>query len=189
MQSATGRMQELIRGLLAYSRLNTEKPAFRKWLCPPCWLMCRATWKRPYGSGKPRFNISSLPDIQGNVLQLRQLFQNLLSNALKFTPSGRMPVVQISSQTIPAAQLPVPNAGLPTTYLELSVADNGIGFDDKYVDRIFNLFQRLHGRSEFAGTGIGLAICKKVVDNHGGYLSARSRPGHGATFLIYFPIQ
>jgi signal transduction histidine kinase len=73
--------------------------------------------------------------------------------------------------------------------MSISVEDNGIGFEQKYADRIFNLFQRLHGRSEFAGTGIGLAVCKKVVENHAGYLSARSRPGLGSTFRVYLPVE
>lgn len=189
MQSATGRMQELIRGLLAYSRLNTEKPAFRKVALSTLLADVQGDLEATIREREAQIDIGTLPDINGNSLQLRQLFQNLLSNALKFTPPGRIPIVNIRSQTIPASQLPVTLAAVASTYLELSIADNGIGFDDKYVDRIFNLFQRLHGRSEYAGTGIGLAICKKVVDNHGGYLSARSQPGQGATFLIYFPIK
>jgi len=74
-------------------------------------------------------------------------------------------------------------------YMSISVANNGIGFEQKYADRIFSLFQRLHGRSEFAGTGIGLAVCKKVVENHAGYLSACSRPGLGSTFRVYLPVE
>lgn len=189
MQMATGRMQELIRGLLAYSRLNTEKHSFQAVSLSALVAEVQGDLETAIRDRNAQMQISPLPVIQGNTLQLRQLFQNLLSNALKFTPSDRAPVVRVNTRTVPANQLPIPNTGKLTSYLEVSVVDNGIGFDDKYVDRIFNLFQRLHGRTEYAGTGIGLAICKKVVDNHGGYLTARSQPGKGATFLVYLPMN
>ncbi len=115
--------------------------------------------------------------------------QNLLSNALKFTPPDRVPSVQISALPRPSAHMQALYPNASGDFLEVSVQDNGIGFEQKHVERIFNLFQRLHGRNEFAGTGIGLAVCKKVVDNHGGYLTASSQPGQGATFLIYLPMQ
>jgi len=189
MQMATGRMQELIRGLLAYSRLNTEKHSFQAVSLSALVAEVQGDLETAIRDRNAQIQIDSLPVIQGNTLQLRQLFQNLLSNALKFTPPDRSPIVRVNTRTIPADQLPIPNVGKSIHYLEVSVVDNGIGFDDKYVDRIFNLFQRLHGRTEYAGTGIGLAICKKVVDNHGGYLTARSQPGKGATFLMYLPLN
>ncbi len=185
MQSATGRMQDLIRGLLAFSRLNTEKPSFNKVSLSVLLSEVQSDLETAIRGRSAQIQVDTLPVIQGNSLQLRQLFQNLLSNALKFTPTDRTPIVFVRTRVVSANQLPVPKAS--GNYLEISIIDNGIGFDDKYVDRIFNLFQRLHGRAEYAGTGIGLAICKKVVDNHGGYLTARSRPGEGATFLAYLP--
>jgi PAS domain S-box-containing protein len=189
MQSATNRMQELIRGLLAYSRLNTEKPSFHAVSLSALVAEVQGDLETAIRGRDAKIQIGALPVVQGNTLQLRQLFQNLLSNALKFTPTGRVPIVQVSTRTVPADQLPVSVMGKSDNYLEVSIADNGIGFDIKYIDRIFNLFQRLHGRSEYAGTGIGLAICKKVADNHGGYLTARSQPGQGATFLVYLPMN
>ena len=185
MQSATGRMQELIRGLLAYSRLNTEKPSFGKVSLSVLLNEVQSDLETAIRGRSAQIQVDSLPVVQGNSLQLRQLFQNLLSNALKFTPADRTPVVSVRMRVVPGAHLPALTTA--DNYLEISVTDNGIGFDDKYVDRIFNLFQRLHGRAEYTGTGIGLAICKKVIDNHGGYLTARSRPGEGATFLAYLP--
>ena len=189
MQSATGRMQELIRGLLAYSRLNTEKPSLHKVALSSLLVDVQGDLEAAIREREAQITVDPLPDIVGNGLQLRQLFQNLLSNALKFTPPGRIPIIHIHSRLISGDDVPDFLAKTAATYLELSVVDNGIGFDDKYIDRIFNLFQRLHGRSEYVGTGIGLAICKKVVENHGGYLSARSQVGHGSTFLIYFPVK
>ncbi len=189
MQTATGRMQELIRGLLAYSRLNTEKPVFRSVALNDLVMDVQGDLETAIRERQAQIEVGPLPVVSGNALQLRQLLQNLLSNALKFTPTGRVPQVRIQARTIAAS----PALGLPATaagnYVEISVKDSGIGFEEKYVDRIFNLFQRLHGRNEYTGTGIGLAVCKKVVDNHGGYLTARSEPGQGATFLVYLPVE
>ena len=130
-----------------------------------------------------------LPTVLGDASQLGQLFQNLLSNALKFRRAQVVPHIQIKYQTIPVHQLPPPVKPSYTaqSYYQIDVIDNGIGFDEKYVDRIFQVFQRLHGKSEFVGTGIGLAICEKVVTNHGGAITAHSQPNQGATFSIYLP--
>jgi len=134
--------------------------------------------------------IGPLPTVAGDRSQLGQLFQNLLSNALKFRKPGVTPVIRVGSRQVPAAQLPP--AVIPTrratAYHCIEVSDNGIGFDDKYIDRIFQVFQRLHGKSQYAGTGIGLAICQKVVANHGGAITAISQFGHGAAFIIYLPV-
>ena len=136
-------------------------------------------------------NISELPVIQGDKLQLGQLFQNLVSNALKFTRSGINPVIDITCEKLNVSDLPphIKPVRFSQYYYALKVADNGIGFDDKYTDRIFQIFQRLHGKTEYAGTGIGLAICEKVATNHGGAISASSVMGQGSVFSVYFPIS
>ena len=105
-----------------------------------------------------------------------QLLQNLLGNALKFHRPGDPPVVTVTGRALP-------DGGR----VEVTVSDNGIGFDEKYLDRIFNVFQRLHRRGEYDGTGMGLAIVRKIVDQHGGTVAARSRPGEGATFVVTLP--
>ncbi|WP_169921735.1 sensor histidine kinase [Spirosoma rigui] len=189
MQAATGRMQELIRGLLAYSRLNTEKPSFRMVLLNALVNDVLGDLETAITDRQAAVEVATLPVIRGNAIQLRQLFQNLLSNALKFTPHDRVPQVQISASVFSHEQMKALYPESLGEYLSISVRDNGIGFEQKYADRIFNLFQRLHGRNEFAGTGIGLAVCKKVVDNHGGYLTAHSQPGMGTTFNIYLPVE
>jgi signal transduction histidine kinase len=113
---------------------------------------------------------------------MRQLFQNLLSNALKFHQPGQPPVVTVGSE-------PVQANGRDPLCWQITVADNGIGFDEKYADRIFTIFQRLHGRHGYEGTGVGLAICRKIVERHHGYITASSQPGAGATFIITLPEQ
>jgi len=131
-----------------------------------------------------------LPVVEGDAGQLGQLFQNLLSNALKFRRPDVVPHIQIKSGRIMADQLPagVKLSRTMSAYYQIEVIDNGIGFEEKYLDRIFQVFQRLHGKHEFTGTGIGLAICDKVVSQHGGAITARSQPGQGATFSVYLPV-
>jgi signal transduction histidine kinase len=105
---------------------------------------------------------------------MRQLFQNLIGNALKFHKKDQPPVVTVSShETVDGYRI--------------EVSDNGIGFEEKYLDRIFAVFQRLQGRDEYEGTGIGLAVCRKIVERHGGQITARSQPGEGTTFIVSLP--
>ena len=105
---------------------------------------------------------------------MEQLFQNLISNSLKYHQSGIPPVINIYSKQTNKNEL------------EIYFEDNGIGFEEKYSDRIFQPFQRLHGRSQFSGTGIGLAICQKIIDRHGGSIKVKSAPNKGSTFIIIF---
>ena len=110
---------------------------------------------------------------------MRQLFQNLLSNALKFARPNVPPVVSVHSDILPGER----------PLCRLRFRDNGIGFDVKYLDRIFQVFQRLHGRGEYEGTGVGLAICNKIALLHGGDITAESTPGHGSTFIVTLPVR
>ncbi|HYE72300.1 MAG TPA: ATP-binding protein, partial [Blastocatellia bacterium] len=130
-----------------------------------------------------------LPTIEADPLQMRQLFQNLISNALKFHQSDRRPIVSISAQILnaPDSSTLVHTSGSPLC--QISVADNGIGFDEKYLDRIFTVFQRLHGRNDYEGTGVGLAICRKIAERHRGSITAKSIPGQGTTFIVTLPTQ
>jgi two-component system CheB/CheR fusion protein len=130
---------------------------------------------------------SQLGSASVNPLQFRQLFQNLVANALKFSKVGIAPHILIKSEIALGKQFPEKNLLPGKDYCHILFADNGIGFDSKYKDQIFEVFQRLHGREEYAGTGIGLAIVKKIVEKHNGFISAESVPGKGATFNIYIP--
>jgi len=126
-----------------------------------------------------RVEIGALPAIFGDRGQMAQLFQNLIGNGLKFRKPGEIPVVKIESKEETLAS--------GAAGWQIAVEDNGIGFDEKHRDRIFQIFQRLHGRSEYEGTGIGLAICRKIVDRHNGVITAHSSPGAGARFVITLP--
>jgi signal transduction histidine kinase len=123
-------------------------------------------------------NVENLPRIEADPTQMRQLLQNLIANALKFHRQDQPPVVKVHAG----------NAS-PNGSCQIFVEDNGIGFDEKYLDRIFQVFQRLHGRSEYEGSGVGLATCRKIVERHGGTISARSAPGQGATFIVTLPLR
>jgi signal transduction histidine kinase len=133
-----------------------------------------------------KIDSDQLPEIHIVPSQFRQLMQNLLSNSLKFTIEERQPVIRIRYEWISPEQLQLQLAKADR-YLKLEFVDNGIGFEEEYAGKIFQIFQRLHGRSEYEGTGIGLAICKKIVEHHGGAIFATGQPGQGATFTIILP--
>jgi signal transduction histidine kinase len=131
--------------------------------------------------------IGVLPTIEADPTQMRQLFLNLIGNALKFHRPGEPPVVKVDAKAVQGA-----NKSSQTEAdlsCEITVADNGIGFADTYLNRIFEVFQRLHGRQEYDGTGMGLPICKTIVERHGGSITARSEPGKGATFIVTLPLK
>ncbi|MEZ0607043.1 PAS domain-containing protein [Fibrella sp. WM1] len=189
MQAASSRMSILIRDLLNYSRITTRREADAPVPLNQVVSAVLTDLELIISETGAQLHIGPLPTVTGDQGQLGQLFQNLLANAMKFHRSGTPPIVDVRSQLVAAEALPtgVRPARLVSTYYRLDVIDNGIGFDQKYADRIFQVFQRLHGKQQFAGTGIGLAICEKVVVNHGGAIMATSQPGQGATFSIYLP--
>ena len=187
--SAGARMSLLIKDLLTYSRITTRQQTFG--LVSLNTIMADVldtlSWEIEKRNG--RIQVDQLAVIQGDESQLSQLFQNLLSNAIKFTPKDQEPQIQVNyflreRSELPPEVRPTSNAHI---YHQISIRDQGIGFDPKYLDRIFQVFQRLHGKNEFPGTGVGLAICERVVANHGGGITANSTPGEGATFHVYLP--
>ena len=191
MQSAASRMSSLIRDLLDFSLVSNQREVNQP--VPLTEVINRAltTLELVIEESGATITVEPLPTIMGDASQLDQLFQNLLSNALKFRQPGQLPRIHLTSRLIEAAGLPpsVKPTRIAPVYHQLDVADNGVGFDEKYLDRIFQVFQRLYGRNEYAGTGIGLAICEKVVANHGGAITASSQPGQGATFSVFFPTE
>ena len=120
----------------------------------------------------------NLPVLKVMPFQFHQLFFNIIENAIKYQRKDAFPVVSIKAVMI---------NHMEKAYCKITVSDNGIGFEQEYADNIFKLFQRLHGRNEYSGTGIGLAICKKIVENHNGTITAHGEPGEGATFIILIP--
>ncbi|GAB3899368.1 hypothetical protein GCM10028803_20390 [Larkinella knui] len=189
MQTAARRMSILIKDLLTISRISTLQKflpsvsltAVVRDVLDDIGLLIQET--------EAVIEVDPLPTVQGDPSQLAQLFQNLVSNAIKFQRPNVKPVVRMRAQTVAASDLPLSVKPVRKTgvYNRIDVSDNGIGFDEKYVNRIFQIFQRLHGTSQYAGTGIGLAICEKVVANHGGAITAYSQPGQGASFVVYLP--
>ena len=194
MQSAASRMSMLIKDLLNYSRLTTRRDEQKSLSLQEVVGNVLTDLELVVAETHAQIAVDPLPHLMGDASQLGQLFQNLISNALKFSrvDAGGVPVVPqiaIRYALIEARELPrsVKPVRLAEQYHRIEVADNGIGFEEKYLDRIFEVFQRLHGKNQFAGTGIGLAISERVVANHGGAITARSQPGQGATFQVYFP--
>jgi PAS domain S-box-containing protein len=176
MQSAAGRMQALINDLLAFSRVTTQAHPFTAVdLAAVAGEVVHDLEIRIHQAGG-EVVIGALPTIEADALQMRQLLQNLVSNALKFHRPEVPPRVEVSGK-------------ISAAHAQLVVSDNGIGFDEKYADRIFTLFERLHGRGTYEGTGIGLAICRKIAQRHGGDIRARSTPGEGASFIVTLPVK
>ena len=190
MQSAANRMSTLIKDLLIFSRISTRQETATAVALNRVIQSVLNDLDLTIQETGATIQIDPLPTVQGNSIQLGQLFQNLLSNALKFRRADVVPVIQITVHTMAVKSLPlsVNPSRLTAFYHCIAVRDNGIGFDQKYTDRIFQVFQRLHNKSQYAGTGIGLAICEKVAANHGGAIIATSQVGQGATFSVYLPI-
>lgn len=176
MQNAAARMQTLVNDLLTFSRVTTRaQPFVPTDLARVAGEVLSDLETRIEQTGG-RVEVAALPVIEADATQMRQLFQNLIANALKFRRPDAPSVVQVYGER-------------DGDWLRLCVADNGIGFDEKYLDRIFTIFQRLHGREEYEGTGVGLAVCRKIAHRHGGSITARSQPGQGATFIVTLPVR
>jgi two-component system sensor kinase FixL len=180
MQASAARMRRLINDLLAFSRVTTKARPFEQVALGRIVQEVLSDLEGTLQQTGGRVEVGELPAVEADPLQMRQLFQNLIGNALKFHGPGEPPIVEVTGRV-------VHQSGRART-CEISVQDHGIGFEEQYLDRIFQVFQRLHGRQEYEGTGMGLAICRKIVDRHFGTITARSRPGRGATFIVALPI-
>ena len=183
IEKAASRMQGLIDGLLQYSRLTTQAQEFVQ-------VDLSIVVREVISDLEVRIDIKQakvsiadgLGTVEADPLQMRQLFQNLVSNALKYSSPGEPPFIEVFPLSLPQY------VGMGTL-CQIVVKDNGIGFDACFQEQIFGLFQRLHGRDEYNGTGIGLAICKKIIDRHGGTIAARSSSGKGAEFIVVLPVR
>jgi PAS domain S-box-containing protein len=188
MTSAAARMQTLIRDLMEFSRVDTKGQPFVNTDLGSIVREVSADLEARVEQAGGRIEIEALPTIDADPMQMRQLLQNLIGNSLKYYRPGVPPVVRISSKNLDGRREGTRDDTQPQPLCELSITDNGIGFDEKYLDRIFTVFQRLHSKTDYEGTGIGLAICRKIVDRHGGTITARSSPGEGATFVVTLPV-
>ena len=178
------RLQGLINDLLAYSRIGTQGKPFTPTECSEVLGRVLANLKIAIEESGATVRHSALPRVMGDATQLTQLFQNLISNAIKFRHQ-QQPEILISAERAKEPQA-LSEGPSPAAWL-FSIRDNGIGIEPQYFDRIFTIFQRLHGREEYPGTGIGLAISKKIVERHGGRIWVESELGKGATFHFTIP--
>lgn len=188
MQIASDRMKALITDLLNYSRISQmiEKDLVNTAMEVNDVLTDLDTGIK---DKKAVITIGKLYPVYGNNVQVRQLFQNLLSNALKFSKPGQPPHIDISGRIVQGYEtdFDLPAEKLKSRFQYIEVRDNGIGFEQQYADKIFQVFQRLHGREEYKGSGIGLSIVQKVIENHNGYIKAEGKPGEGSLFKILLP--
>lgn len=189
MQGAAARMQTLINDLLTFSRVMTKAQPFVSVDLAEVAREVVSDLEVRIEQTVAHIEIENLQVIEDDPLQMRQLLQNLIGNSLKFIKKDERPVIKVSGIFVNN------NGKAPVTHPEdrnlyqITVEDNGVGFDEKYADRIFGVFQRLYGRSEYEGTGIGLSICKKIVVRHGGSITVKSAPGKGAQFIVVLPVK
>jgi signal transduction histidine kinase len=173
---AAGRMQRLIEDLLKFSRVGTTEKALDPIDLELVVQEAASDLEGSLEAAGASVEVGELPTALGDHSQIRQLFQNLISNAVKFRRDGIPPLVRVEGEA-------------HGDFAEIRVHDNGIGFDSRYAERIFRVFERLHGRGEYEGTGIGLALCRKIAERHGGAIAAQSTPGEGSTFILTLPIR
>jgi light-regulated signal transduction histidine kinase (bacteriophytochrome) len=190
VETATARMKLLVDDLLEYSHVNGEEQHLEEVDLNKKMRLIVTDLELMITEKNAVVNIGQLPVVKGYRRQLQQLFQNLIGNALKYNKPNVSPLVEIKAQltTGNASGLNVAAADADKEFYLIRIRDNGIGFEKQYAEKIFHVFTRLHGNTEYAGTGVGLAIVKKVVENHKGYIMAESAPGSGSTFTVLLPV-
>ncbi|OQP56632.1 sensor histidine kinase [Niastella populi] len=185
--TSSERMRNLINALLSYSKLSAVSlftPVNVNEVVKDALADLELTIKEK----QALIDVTHLPEIEAIPGQMRQMFQNLLSNALKFSKTGVRPQINICHEAVNELSLeaaPDKNG----KFIRIHITDNGIGLDESYIDKIFVIFQRLHGKAQYEGTGIGLAIVKKIVEKHNGIIGVKSREGEGSTFTIVLPVK
>jgi PAS domain S-box-containing protein len=182
------KMQNLIRALLQYSRLNSSDVNFVVTDLNVLVEEVKNSILETIEENRATVAISALPEVAVVPHQMSQVFSNIFLNSIKYKKEDADPLITISTQLVDADSTQIPGLNKPQRFWQISVADNGIGFDPAYAERIFEVFQRLHTASEYEGTGIGLAICRKILQAHSGYITAEGRPGEGSVFNIYLPL-
>ena len=190
MRQAAARMQVLINDLLTFSRITTKALPFSTIDLNQIAQEVVDDLEVQIQNTQGTIEIGQLPTIQADPVQMRQMLQNLIGNGLKFHRRDVPPVISVSAELLPETdQEEEQEANPEPAFCQLTIKDNGIGFDEKYLDRIFIVFQRLHGKGQYEGTGIGLAVVRKIVERHEGTISASSTVGEGSTFVVTLPIS
>lgn len=185
--NAASRMQKLLEALISYSRANNAEHDFVETDMNQLVDEVKSDIAELIQEKKVVIENLGLPTLKVIPTQCHQLLLNLISNSIKYSKPDVPPKITISSQLVNVEDIKKPVYLHSRNYWKIVLEDNGIGFESQYEDKIFELFQRLHGKNEFEGTGIGLAICRKIAQNHNGYIFAEGKPDKGATFFIYFP--
>jgi signal transduction histidine kinase len=179
--NAAERMQKLIQALLSYSTANTTGLTFEKTDLNKLLAEVKSDLEDVIVAKNAVIESEVLPKMSVIPFQFQQLLANLISNGIKYSKKEVPPIIKITTETVEESK--------GKNYFKINIADNGIGFEQQYEHKIFELFQRLHGKAEFVGTGIGLAICKKIIDNHKGLIKVKGEPGIGSVFTIYLPLK
>lgn len=186
--NAVQRMQSLIKNLLSYSRIDSSRTDFEKINLNETLSKVEDDLAAVIKETGAELISDKLPILKGVAFQMEQLFTNLISNSLKYKKANSSPRIEICYEQIDASLLPEHLVKEKKFYHKISFIDNGIGFDSQHAEKIFEVFQRLHQKTEYTGNGIGLAICKKIAENHNGYITANSTVGAGAQFIVYLPV-
>ena len=189
MESAAQRMQSLIQDLLKLSRVTSHAKPFEECDMAEIVRAVISDLEVAIEQADAAITVGPLPRIQADPAQMRQLFQNLISNALKFRRPDRQPRITITGRVLDTQNLFSAGLAPAMQVCEIRVQDNGIGFDPKFSEQIFVIFQRLHARDEYEGTGVGLALCRKITDRHNGTIVAKAEDGQGATLIVTLPVQ
>jgi len=191
MQRASIRMRSLINDILEYSQLSQKDFSFKPTNLQSIIKEILSNLEIVIHETKAKITIEKeLPFIEANSTQMRQLFQNLISNSLKFIKPGIIPEINITYEIKKGKEIDQMDERIvDDIFCVFYIKDNGIGFSEEYSNKIFTIFQRLHSNAHYHGTGIGLAICKKIVEKHNGFITAESKPGEGSLFTIILPIS
>ncbi len=188
IQRAAERMQNLITDILTFSKISVDKPAFVESDLNQLMADVLMEMDEELKKKTAKVMVDNLPVLFVNPSLIKPLFHNLIGNALKYSKKDIPPMIKITSDiTAPVNGIKLKEG--QNRYCRIFIEDNGIGFDQKYAEEIFGMFKRLHHNTEFEGTGIGLALCKKIVEQHKGYISARSKVNEGSTFIVSIPVQ
>ncbi|WP_323026797.1 CHASE3 domain-containing protein [Gelidibacter japonicus] len=188
IKSSSARMRSLIDDLLQFSRTNKSEEAFEDSNINILLETAKHDLAEIISDKRARISSDSIPSMKVIPFQIKQLFLNLISNSLKYSRENVAPVITISYSQTQASDLPKIKFSKHDLYHTISIKDNGIGFDQEYAEKIFILFNRLHNKNEYSGTGIGLSICKKIVENHNGYITAEGKLDQGSVFTVYLPV-